>query len=260
MLDRRDILNNLADPETYPAEMLAYCLKNPDRSAAIFLPILGKAANGTELDALEKRSFYLGLHILAVLQIPNTFDGVYRLATQQPLLLADLLGEAGLGQTFSRVLMCLSRGKATDLWQGFQNNTLDFMIRDAFLRAWTYEALMGRVNAVAAERRLRGFLKSEAAPLPDDQIWSGWLIAIADLGYSELMPLARDAVSSGRILAEDDNLAAREFDGFETALTEAQSNTDLPEFLKARGYIPFGEGEGDWGDCFVNSPQSQKPL
>jgi hypothetical protein len=58
MLDRRDILENLADPETYPAEMLAYCLKNPDRSAAIFLPILDKAANGTELDALEMRSLF----------------------------------------------------------------------------------------------------------------------------------------------------------------------------------------------------------
>ncbi|MFN3129755.1 hypothetical protein [Roseibium sp.] len=260
MLDRRDILKNLADPETYPAEMLAYCLKNPDRSAAIFLPILGKAANGTELDALEAQSIYLGLHILAVLQTPNTFEGVYRLATRQPLILADLLGEVGLGETFPRVLMCLGSGKAVGLWEGFQNNTLDFMIRDAFLRAWTYEALQGRVNAVSAERNLRGFLKSENAPSPDDPIWSGWLIAIADLGYSELMPLARDAVSSGRILAEDENLADGEFEGFETALDEAQSDTNLPEFLAARGYIPFGEGEGDWGDCFVNSPQSQKPL
>ncbi len=258
MLDRRDILENLADPETYPAKMLAYCLKNPDRSAAIFLPILGKAANGTDLDALEQRSFYLGLHILAVLQIPNTFDSVYRLATQQPLILADLLGEVGLGETFPRVLMCLGRGKAGDLWEGFQNSTLDFMIRDAFLRAWTYEALQGRVNAVSAERNLRGFLKSENAPSPDDPIWSGWLIAIADLGYSELVSVARDAVASGRILAEDENVAAKEFEGFETALGEAQSDTDLPEFLKARGYIPFGEGDGDWGNCFVNSPQSHK--
>ncbi|XYK82560.1 MAG: hypothetical protein ROO70_10195 [Labrenzia sp.] len=258
MLDRRDILENLADPENYPADMLAYCLKNPDRSAAIFLPILGKAANGTELDVLEQLSFYLGLHLLAVLQTPNTFDGVYRLATQQPLLLADLLGEVGLGETFPRVLMRLGSGKATDLWEGFQTNTLDFMIRDAFLRAWTYEALQGQVNAVSAERSLRGFLKSEDAPSPDDPIWIGWLIAIADLGFSELMPLARDAVSSGRILADDENLSAREFDGFETALTEAQSNTDLPEFLKARGYIPFGEGDGDWGNCFINSPQPHK--
>ncbi|MBO9423494.1 hypothetical protein J7444_02125 [Labrenzia sp. R4_1] len=258
MLDRRDILENLADPETYPAEMLAYCLKNPDRSAAIFLPILGKAANGTELDALEAQSFYLGLHILAVLRTQNTFDGVYRLATRQPLILADLLGEVGLGETFPRVLMCLGYGKATDLWEGFQNDKLDFMIRDAFLRAWTYEALKGRVNAVSTERNLRGFLKSEDAPPADDPIWSGWLIAIADLGYSELTSVARDAVASGRILAEDENLAAREFEGFETALDEAQSDTDLPEFLAARGYIPFGEGDGDWGNCFINSPQSHK--
>ncbi|OJJ12885.1 hypothetical protein BKI51_02075 [Alphaproteobacteria bacterium AO1-B] len=260
MLDRRDILENLADRETFPAKTLAYCLENPARSAAIFLPILGKAANGIEVDVVEKKSFYLGLHLLAVLQTPKTFDSLYKFVTKRPLLFTNLIGEVGVGETFPRVLMCLSRGKATDLWEGFQNDTLDFMIRDAFLRAWTYEALKGRVNAVSAERSLRGFLKSEAAPPPDDPVWNGWLIAIADLGYSELMPLAREAVSSGRILAEDENLAAREFDGFETALTEAQSNTDLPEFLAARGYIPFGEGDGDWGDCFVNSPQSQKPF
>jgi hypothetical protein len=70
------------------------------------------------------------------------------------------------------------------------------MIRDAFLRAWTYEAASkGRVNAVSAERSLRGFLKSEDAPSPDDPIWSGWLIAIADLGYSELMPLSPGTLS-----------------------------------------------------------------
>lgn len=253
-MDREDILKNLLNRNIFPADTVSYCLDNPERSAAIFLPLLNKAAKGIPLEALEERAFYLGLHILAQLRTPNTLSLLQELALNRPHQLLQLLGEEIVGTTFTRILMCVGTEKGKNLWQVAQTHSLDFLIRDAFLRAWTFEVLEGRVNAVAATQTLRAFLDADDAPASDDPIWSGWLIAIADLGYTELAPIAERAIRSGRILAEDGDRSEPEISGFETALKEAKTAVDLPTFLKERGYVPFGEGPRDWGDCFMNAP------
>jgi|GEM_PF-4628794 len=254
-MDRGDILAKLANRDTYPADAIRYCFDHPDRTVAIYLPILGKAANGGSLEPDEDKSFYLGLHLLAALKITDGFAPLKELAVTRPAFLVQLLGEVGLGETFPRILMSLGGGKAAELWRVVETHELDFMIRDAFLRAWTFEVLEHRVTAIAAIRTLREYLDADDAPGSADPIWSGWLIAIADLGYRELAPLAERAIASGRILTEDGDRSAREISAFQSALAEAGQSNSLPAWLTDRGYQPFGAGTSDWGDCFLNAPQ-----
>ncbi|WP_420412281.1 DUF1186 domain-containing protein [Roseibium sp.] len=254
-MDRRNILEDLASRNAFPVETIPYCLDNPQRSAAIFLPLLGKAASGSTLEPTEEKSLYLGIHILAALRISAALSPLLDLATKQPQLLFQILGEVGIATTLPRILMCLADGRGDALWQVVKRHELDFLIRDACLRAWTYEALNDRMSAVAVTQALRAYLDEDDAPEPDDPIWSGWLIAIADLGHSELEPIAVRAIETGRILAEDGGRAENDVAGFKTALQETISATDLSAWLEKRGYVPFGKGERDWGDCFLNAPQ-----
>lgn len=259
-MDRAQILESLASRNAYPAETVLYCLDNPERSAAIFLPLLGKSAAGVALEPTEEKALYLGIHVLATSRIAGILPPLMDLATKQPQLLFQVFGEAGIATTFPRILICLANGRADDLWQAVNHHEIDFLIRDAFLRAWTFEALNDRISAVAAIQALRTYLDASDAPAPDDPIWSGWLIAIADLGYSELESVAIRAIETGRILGEDGGRTGNDIAGFTSAMQETRSAPDLSAWLEKRGYTPFGTGARDWGDCFLNAPQlPQKP-
>ncbi|MEP3046725.1 MAG: DUF1186 domain-containing protein [Roseibium sp.] len=253
-MDRHYILMQLSDRSTYPAEAVNYCLDHPDRTISIFYPLLRKASQGSPLEPEEQNALYLGLHLLASLRVKDAFEPLLDLALLQPEKLVDIFGENGIGTTFPRILMSLCDGEGTRLWQTIPARQIDFLIRDAFLRAWTFEVFEGRVSHAMAIQHLAHLLDQDVAPLPDDPIWSGWLTAIADLGFRDLKPLVRDAIHKGYILTETAALAEVEFQSFETALQEADAIEDRSTLQKDRNYLPFSEAPGDWGQAFVNAP------
>lgn len=255
-MDRQRILDQLADRHSYPAQSISYCLSHRDHTAAIFIPLLQKLADSAYLDPDEIRPLFMGLHLLGALRLEEAFADVSRLAIRRPVTLAHNLGEKALATSFARILMGLCREQEEALWHAVTTHHLDFLLRDAFLRAWTFEAFEGRVSPAEAARRLRNYLDAEDAPDAEDPIWSGWLTAIADLGYADLKPLGARAVASRRILAEDPRLADMEFHEFETALNDAEVATDRSAFQIAKGYAPFGVGSTDWSDAFLNMPSA----
>ncbi|GAA0779818.1 hypothetical protein E1180_06270 [Roseibium denhamense] len=253
-MDRQDILRTLADRDRYPVATIAYCLDDRDRSISIFLPLLQRAAEGKSLSQEENDALFLGCHILGALKISTAFAPLMQLALDRPDRLTDILGENAIGQTFPRLLMGLAEGEETALWYGVNRHGCDFLIRDAFLRAWTYSVFEARISRVAAVRLLRDFLDGDASPPPDDLIWSGWLTAVSDLGLIELKPVAERAILSKRILQEDPGLDDKQFREFEQALKDALPEDDRPTVMAERGYTPFGTGSKDWGDAFLLAP------
>lgn len=254
-MNRQDLIDRLAERTAYPADAVSYCLDQRDRTAAIFLPILEKAAAGKPIPKTENQALFLGLHLLAALRVEKAFYPLQQLAVQIPLRLHQIFGEDALGSTFPRILISICHDQKDLLWQAFEAKGSDFLIRDAFLRAWTYEVLEHRLSQAAAVRLLTGFLDGSDAPPGDDPIWIGWMNAIADLGYRDLVPVVERALSSGQILSQESSLADTEFRSFDSALKEAEASEDRSAFQADRGYIPFGETRGDWGAAFLCAPK-----
>lgn len=259
-MDRQDIIAALASRQTYPAAAISYCRNTPERTTAVFLPLLQRVSEGIRIEPIEEQALYLGAHLLASANVKDLFSPLLVLATQQEETLFRVFGTEGIATSFPRVLMSVSAGEGARLWDAVQRRHLDFLVRDAFLRAWTYEVFEGRISTVTADNRLRAFLHTDNTPPADDLIWNGWLNAIADLGLDDLLPLARQAMTEGRILAEWDGRENSDFQAFTDALKEAGTAEDRSGFQKKRGYVPFGTGPRDWGDFFLSAPADRSGL
>ncbi|MEP2705767.1 MAG: DUF1186 domain-containing protein [Roseibium sp.] len=253
-MDRRDILTQLSDRSAYPADTVRYCLDHADRTTSVFVPLLRKSAENNPIETVEEDALFLGLHVMGELRIRSAFSPLLELSLKHPETLVRIFGEAGIGATLPRVLMCLCQDQSDKLWQVVQSQHLDFLIRDAFLRAWTFEVFEGRVSQAVAVQKLSHMLNDETAPIPSDPIWNGWLTAIADLGFKDLESVANQAVSTGQILADPGDLPDIEIRDFEAAMLETQASEDRSALQVQRGYVPFGDAPGDWGKAFVNAP------
>ncbi len=259
-MDRQKILADLADRSSYPKHAIDYSVQVPDRTAAIFLPILGRAQRWQAEEPLEMDALYFGIHLLAANKTTEAFGPLVDLLTRFPDAADRVLGENAIGTTVPRVLMALAAGKADTLWRIATDNRLDFLIRDAFLRAWTFEVMELRVSHVAATRLLSAFLNEETRPPPDDFIWNGWLTAISDLGFEELLPAIERAIAHGCISEEDASVNHADFSKFKAGLQETLETNDRSALQVARGYIPFGEGQYDRSDVMLAAPGADEDL
>ena len=214
-----------------------------------FLLLREREARGLKLAADEQRALYFGLHLLASLGISDAFLPLKSVLCGDILRTASLVGDA-IGDTIPRVLMALADDRADICWDIVAAPQTDWLIREAFLRCWTFLVLEGRIPMENAEDKLRHF-PTTVAPEPDNFLWNAWMTAVADLGLSSLSPLVEQAFSSG--LIENDALAnlpsdiAAFHEGLDEATEALRAEPHIQQRWKEhRGYVPFSGTSQDF--------------
>ncbi len=248
-MERQEIIAQLAKRDELPWSVLKYCRETPEACVPTFLLLLEREARGLKLSEEEQHALFFGVHLLAAHRISEAFAPLTTILCGDIQKTANLIGDA-IGDTIPRVLMALVDDRTDTCWDIVAAPQTDWLVREAFLRCWTYQVLDGNISFENAEYKLRQF-PSTVAPEPDNFLWNAWMTAIADLGLSSLSGLVEQTFSSG--LIENDALANLPSDilAFHESLEEAsearRTGSHIPQRWKEhKGYVPFSGTSQDF--------------
>ncbi|MEJ8476230.1 hypothetical protein [Roseibium algae] len=219
-MKRQDIITELADRSRLPWSTLSFCLENHDACVPTFLLLLEREVRGLLLAEEEQRALFFGIHLLGAFQVREAFAPLQTALCGDSIRAVRLVGDA-IGDTVPRVLMGLGKHKSDACWDAVASPQTDWLVREAFLRCWTFEVLEDRLSMQAAEEKLRRFPTS-VAPEPDNFLWMAWMTAIADLGLSSLAPLIDRTINSGQIETGPLGLLPNDIAVFHEDLKEAK--------------------------------------
>ncbi|NVK34940.1 MAG: DUF1186 domain-containing protein [Rhodobacteraceae bacterium] len=261
-MKRHEIIDALSRPGNFPWEGISRCLNHPDDCIPVFLLLLEREARDLPIDPRERLSLFYGIHILAALGVGETFDPLAQALRKPAQKVAALTGDA-IGETIPQVLMALSSGHADTCFQLALDPDTDWIIRNAYLRCWTFEVLEGRVSTLTASQKLSSLI-SGTPPDPTDYIWHGWLTAIADLGLEDLMPVVNRALDNGMIRTGATGVNEGDYQDFLHAHMEAcrarKSVGDWLDWQKQNNYLAFGAAREDFKRAFLFAPHLPLPL
>ena len=240
-MDRRKFIARLARRDRLPWPTLSYCLDNPDHCIPAFLLLLERRARDLEITPDERRALYFGIHLLASFKVVETFKLLIRNIDGSSDQFEELTGDA-IGDTIPQVLMAVGAGQAEACWKAALNTNTDWIVREAFLRCWTYEVLCGQVDRQVAAHCLREF-PERAALAPDSFLWAAWMTAIADLGLSELIPSVQRLLAEGHVSQGPCSLLPDDLAVFHQDLSDARSASSdeklFSNWLRKKQYHPF---------------------
>lgn len=247
-MDRQHIISDLAARRGLPWHSLSYCLREPSSSVPVFLLMLERKSRGLSLSRDEDLALYYGIHLLGALRVTEAFAPLKRLLGGEVLSTAQLLGDA-IADTIPQVLMAIGPDRGDAAFETLLNPETDWVIRDAFLRHWTFEVLGERVDRASAVEKLAVFPEN-AMPEPGDMIWISWMTAIADLGLRELEPQVMQLLEQGCIQHAPLTVSDADLEVFQEDLRIAEQvqtpSEHRNEWLQARRYIPFGPDHQDF--------------
>jgi len=248
-MDRNHILEELAVPEGLPWRAIRSCMEDPEQSRTIFSALLKRCANGRTVTETEAAALFFGVHILGAIGDNRSLIPLLNFLSAEGSQVEAILGDA-VGDTLSRVLMALDADNPKVLALA-ETPGIEWLIREACLRAWTYSVLTGAFPRQEALAFLREFPNTGALD-PDSFLWSAWLIAIADLGFKELHPFAEDAFATGRLRADEFGSYPADFSSFEDDLAEAIQPHDLAEWMRRKRYRPFTGSREDFQTACIH--------
>lgn len=244
-MNRQSIIHNLTDISALPWETLYYCLEHPGETEQIFLMRLERAMRMPEtLEEVERNALFYGIHLLGALEVMPARAPLLALLRGDQKIAADLIGDA-IGTTIPRVLMTFADDDVSDYWEAICTPSIDWLVRDAFLKAWTFHMLEDRSNLKDAETSLRS-LPDILKLSPDDMFWLSWMTAIAHLGLSELAAEVPERIAGNQIDASLQTVSAADLADFEAILQDALERNQSEDWRAQNGYIPFGPSFADF--------------
>lgn len=240
-MDRGQIISELSGRTRLPWDALQTCLADKGRTEAIFIPILSGICASKRTSPAEEAALFYGLHLLAVHRSVATRALLERFLQNHREEVDRILGDAAIGETLPRILMAIGSHEPDALWAFALHSPADWLIRDAFLKAWSYAVLEGVFPRSKAKTALKQFPEQVTLD-PEDPFWISWMNSIADLGMGELEPVLKQVLLEGRVETGPFGLAPADFDDTLRRLgaSTASSRNDPTWRLKA-GYTPFGD-------------------
>ncbi|WP_417671070.1 hypothetical protein [Roseibium sp.] len=247
-MNRQEIIAHLADRSRLPWHCLSTCLRDPERSTPLFLLLLERKCRELPLSDEEDKALFFAIHVLGAQGAQEAFAPLKALLCRSPHSAAALVGDA-IADTVPQILMAFGPHLSADCWDVAVSPDCDWLVREAFLRCWTYHMLRQDVPAGIVADRLRDF-PAEAQLRPDSFLWTAWLTAIADLGLEELLPDVEDALQNGTIEIGALALLPSDIDGFREDLQQAKHARTVPARFAAwreqKSYVPFSGSHEDF--------------
>ena len=236
-------LHALASTRGLPRHAIAQCVIRIEESAPTLIAVLERAADGETLSEDEVTLLFRGLYILGGSRSTQACRPLLRLLCRPMDELDHLLGD-GVTEGLPRIAAGVFDGDAEALFDQIVDRSIDHFIRYALLGAATFLTWKGLIERERTERFLVLLYEGRLAE-DGDQVWIGWLEAIALLGLRHLAPHVRDAWDEGRV--PPDMLDRGDF---EQDLVDAEQRPDdVERFGKLNlGYIEDVVEALEWTD------------
>lgn len=248
-MNRQELIASLARRDLFPWRTIAACLDNPGSCVPALLLLIERRARGLSLSEEEGHALYYGIHILAALRVREAAAPLTTILCGDTEAAADLVGDA-IGDTVPRMLMAFMPALAGRAWDVVASPQIDWIVREAFLRAWTFAVQEDTIPLSIAADKLRQFPVT-VCPEPDSFLWAGWLNAIADLGLSELEANVRRAFETGQITADEFGFFPADIETFHSdiARMSVSNPAERKALQKRRGYTPFQPSQDDFAQA-----------
>jgi Protein of unknown function (DUF1186)/SEC-C motif len=243
-------LDALASEPQLPRYAIAQCTIRIEESAPAMLAVLERAADGRPLSQEGETLLFRGLHILGAARNTQACRPLLQLLRRPADELDRLLGDA-VTEGLARIVAGVFDGDAEALFDRIVDRSIDHFIRDALLRATTFLTWKGLIERERMRRFLVEFHQKRLAA-DEDEVWTGWLQAIALLGLRDLAPLVRGARDEGRV--PPDTLTRSDFE--QDLLAAEQRPDDIERFSDIDlGYIEDAIEALEWTDYVDDEDQ-----
>ncbi len=186
MTDIALLIEDLAGAVHLPVAALRKALEHPRPIAEATLPVLERAAEGSELSERQANLLFWGLHVMAHARDHRAYEPLLRLLRQDLDVIDAALGDAA-SSTLPQVLASVFDGPEDKLFRDILDSSRDDGIRQAMLTAATFLCLDGLIARISMHDLLVRFDDAKAA-VEGDIGWSAWEEAIAILGFRDLVP------------------------------------------------------------------------
>lgn len=225
-------LEAVATERHLPAFAIGMCLLRMEEAAPALHAVLAKAAAGERLSDDETNLLFRGVYILGGARDAASCQSLLKLLRRPGEELDDLFGDA-LMEGFSRIVAGVFDGNVDALFDLIADRSADGLVREVLLGAAAFLTWNGSIPRERMRQLLEEFLERGLAE-DRSPAWSGWLQAIAVLGFRDMAPLAERAWREGRV----DDWALTP-DKFEEMLSKAeQTPNDATRFEEVGlGYI-----------------------
>lgn len=182
-----DVLASYSAPGRLPIAEMQWALDHWDEASPRFTALLAAYTHGEDRTSETADKLFITLH----LQTEQGDAAVYPLLCQ---LLQDdkaalaIFGES-VGYTLPSMLLSLYDGDLPPLASVVETEGANSFVRDAALSVMAHLTRIGQVP----EDTMRAYLLQwldQLQPQAEHQVWNAWVSAVAELGWTDLMPQA----------------------------------------------------------------------
>ena len=179
-----DALQQLAEAKfRLPRAAMQWSLENWHIAGPKFVSLLEAYVNGIDRSKQTADTLFFALHLFAEKRETAAFPALCRLMQDSDGIEAVL--SDGITVSLTRIAISTFDGQVALLKQVIEAADADEFVRDAALGALSYLAHTGHISHPDMRTYLL-HLAAEMQPRHDSFIWSGWIIAVANLGYADL--------------------------------------------------------------------------
>lgn len=173
---------------------MQWALDHWDEAGPGFVALLYSYAIGVDRSEQTEQALFFIVHLLGEKAETAAFAPLCRLLRDREA--SDLILGDAITTTLRCILVSTYDGDPTALQAVIEAEAADDFVREAALIALAYLARTGRVPEAAMRAYLLRLL-DEMQPQAENFVWVGWLLAVADLGYSDLSEQAEEVVRRG---------------------------------------------------------------
>jgi len=177
-----------------PRPAMQWALDHWDEAGPGFVALLDSYASGADHSEQTEQALFFIVHLLGEKAEATAFTPLCRLLRDREA--SDLIFGDAITTTLRCILVSTYDGDPTALQAVIEAEAADDFVREAALLALAYLTRTGRVPEAAMRTYLLRLL-DEMQPQAENFVWVGWLLAVADLGYSDLSEQAEEVVRRG---------------------------------------------------------------
>ena len=179
-----------------PRDAMRWALDNWDEAAPTLLDVLTRFADGADRSDDAANATFFILHLAAEKRDTRTFAPLCGLARDAEAIEAAL-GD-GITTTLARIIISTYDGDLDALKGVLEAAEADEFVRTAALEAQAYLTAIGRVPRDEMEAYLLR-LYDTLQPQSEGVVWTGWVLAVAHLGFENLSSVVERAFRRGLI-------------------------------------------------------------
>jgi len=178
-----DAIASYSAPGDLPVAGIEWALDHWDEAGPRFNAMLDAYVRGEGRTETAENTLFITIHLQAERGDMTAFAPLCGLL-RDGAGTVSVLGDA-IGDTLSRVLVSTYDGNLVTLASVVETVDADDTVRERAMAAMAYLTRAGQVPEEAMRAHLLRWL-DELQPQGDHQVWIGWVLAVANLGWADL--------------------------------------------------------------------------